>query len=77
LLGVGEFNKSENVTKDYIERGFLPHAPTFRSSKPSPFSLSMFRWNTRKQYEFDFGQKEAGSRLILANPKITHYKLPQ
>jgi hypothetical protein len=51
LLGVSDFNKSENVTKDYIERGFLPHAPTFRSSKPSPFSLSMFRWNTRKQYQ--------------------------
>lgn len=51
LLGVTDFNKTENVTADYIERGFLPHAPTFRSSKPSPFSLSMFRWNNRKQYE--------------------------
>lgn len=51
LLGVTDFNKTEKITADYIERGFLPHAPTFRSSKPSPFSLSMFRWNTRKQYE--------------------------
>jgi hypothetical protein len=51
LLGVTDFNKTEKVTADYVERGFLPHAPTFRSSKPSPFSLSMFRWNTRKQYE--------------------------
>ncbi len=51
LLGVSDFNKTEKVTDDYIARGFLPHAPTFRSSKPSPFSLSMFRWNTRKQYE--------------------------
>jgi hypothetical protein len=25
----------------------------------------------------DFGQKEAGSRLILANQKTTHQKLPQ
>jgi len=51
LLGVTDFNKTEKVTADYIDRGFLPHAPTFRSSKPSPFSLSAFRWNTRKQYE--------------------------
>ena len=51
LLGVTDFNKTDKVTADYIERGFLPHAPTFRSSKPSPFSLSMFRWNTRKQYD--------------------------
>jgi hypothetical protein len=50
LLGIADFNKSEKVTNDYIERGFLPHSSTFRSSKPSPFSLSMFRWNTRKQY---------------------------
>ena len=51
LLGIDDFNKSENVTNDFIERGFFPHSPTFRSSRPSPFSLSMFKWNTRKQYE--------------------------
>jgi hypothetical protein len=51
LLGIDDFNKSENITNDYIERGFFPHSPTFRSSRPSPFSLSMFKWNTRKQYE--------------------------
>ncbi len=51
LLGVDDFNKSEDVTNDFIKRGFLPHSPTFRSSRPSPFSLSMFNWNTRKQYE--------------------------
>ena len=51
LLGVNDFNKTEKSANDYMSRGFLPHAPTYRSSKPSPFSLSMFKWNNRKQYE--------------------------
>jgi hypothetical protein len=83
LLGVGEFNKSENVTKDYIERGFLPHAPTFRSSKPSPFSLSMFRWNTRKQYEQWDKKIESwkrktgfGIELLFLTPEMVKSRTP-
>jgi hypothetical protein len=77
LLGIDDFNKSENVTTDYIMRGFLPHSPTYRSSKPSPFSLSMFRWNTRKQYETWDKKIESwknktgfGLELLFLDPEI-------
>jgi hypothetical protein len=51
LLSVNQFNQTDKIFNDYIERGFLPGSAMSKRSFIRGVSLSTFRWQTRHQYE--------------------------
>lgn len=51
LLSSNEKNKTDEIRKNYNERGMLAGCPIVKSTTPELISLSAFNWKTRKQFE--------------------------